>query len=296
MGLLGVDPHRARVARDEALYLLVLRFSDVGLHGANIAKPVGLDQGWRGPLPAVAPTSRANRRSRPAATIPAVSSPEHEIKYVLPEPRSGMVEAFLSRVCLPDPQYPDTIVASLYFDTPGLHLLRQKINSDYLKTKIRLRWYEEPGGEAPGPAFAEAKFRIGTRRRKLRLETEYSAAWLKQQPLTRPELALLPRLLQELGAPLPQPMLPLVEVRYRRRRYVEPLSGSRIALDTDLSVGRSNPVLAPRHTGQVPAGAVLEVKGKDFHLPATLAAVGAFGCRRRSFSKYHACFQGLRPA
>lgn len=225
-----------------------------------------------------------------------MSSPEHEIKYVLPEPRSGPLEAFLSRVCLPDPQYPDTVVASLYFDTPGLHLLRQKINSDYLKTKIRLRWYEEPGGEALGPAFAEAKFRIGTRRRKLRIETAYTGAWLKQQPLTHPELVALPRILQELGAPVPQPMLPSIEVRYRRRRYVEPLSGARIALDTGLSVGRSNPVLAPRRTGCVASGAVLEVKGKDFRLPVTLAAVGAFGCRRGSFSKYHACFQGLRPA
>ena len=225
-----------------------------------------------------------------------MASFEHEIKYVLPEARSRLVEAFLDQTCRPDPEYPRGVVASLYFDTPELHLLHQKINSDYLKTKVRLRWYEDPSGEAAGPLFAEAKSRVGTRRRKLRLKTEHSGAWLKRQPLTRPELASLPRILRELGAVLPQPLLPLMVVRYSRRRYVEPLSGSRVALDTMLSVGRCNPMLA---IGRMPVAAglaVLEVKGERSRLPLALSAAGALGCHRDSFSKYAVCFQALRAA
>ena len=130
----------------------------------------------------------------------------------------------------------------------------------------------------------------------LRVETEHSGAWLKRQPLTRPELASLPWVLRTLGARVPQPLLPMMVVRYRRRRYVEPFSGCRVALDTRLSVGRCNPQLAVRRAGPSPGSAVLEVKGEGSRLPAALAAVGAFGCHRESFSKYAVCFRALRPA
>lgn len=218
----------------------------------------------------------------------------HEIKYVLPLHQVGQVAAILGRLCVPDPEYPIGVVASLYFDTPQLHLLREKMNSDYFKTKVRVRWYEDPANRRPiGAAYVESKRRVGTRRFKVRSPSGRTAAWLATQPLTSLELQRFPDQLRAEGAPLPAPLLPLLEVRYHRRRYVEPFSGARIALDADISTGRCNPSLATRRSPQTSGRAVLEVKGFDSSLPPTLRSLGSLGCRRSSFSKYAVCCQAL---
>jgi hypothetical protein len=69
------------------------------------------------------------------------------------------------------PFFPET-VSSIYFDTWGWKSLSEKINSDYLKTKIRFRWYSDIAYQLHyAPSFAEAKFRIGTKRKKIRIQT-----------------------------------------------------------------------------------------------------------------------------
>ena len=96
-------------------------------------------------------------------TTDVIRSFEHELKFALPPHRTALLEAVLRQICRPDPRYPAGIVTSIYYDTPRFHLLREKANSDYLKTKIRMRWYSDGGAPSDdGVAFAEAKFRIGT--------------------------------------------------------------------------------------------------------------------------------------
>ncbi len=226
----------------------------------------------------------------------AIRSFEHELKYLLPAYRADILRTALDRRLRPDPRYPEGIVASIYYDTPRLHMLREKVDSDYLKTKIRVRWYEEGDkrkavGESVGQAFAEAKLRIGSRRYKVRSPVEVSGSWLARQRLSRRQLRAIPQTLQKSGISLRQPLLPLIVVRYRRLRYVEPFSGVRVSLDTAITGGGVNPMFVASRVTRNLSLAVLEVKGKSTSLPPSLRWLLNFGCRRDSFSKYNACFE-----
>ena len=83
-------------------------------------------------------------------------------------------------VCRRDPEFPAAVVWTIYYDTPALVSLGEKINSDYLKRKIRVRWYSDLEGRVSGPAFVEAKLRMGTRRSKVRARLPYPADEIAQ--------------------------------------------------------------------------------------------------------------------
>ena len=72
-----------------------------------------------------------------------------EIKYTVPASRVPALCSLLDARCHPDPHYPRGHVRSLYFDTPDLRFLAEKSDGDFLKTKVRLRWY---GADAGAPA------------------------------------------------------------------------------------------------------------------------------------------------
>ena len=71
---------------------------------------------------------------------------ERELKYLLPAGRAFLARKIVSALCQPDPVYPAATVFTIYYDTPDLTLLSEKLNSDYLKTKVRLRWYLHAAG------------------------------------------------------------------------------------------------------------------------------------------------------
>ena len=52
----------------------------------------------------------------------------------------------LDSVCRRDPEFPAAVVWTIYYDTPAFASLGEKINSDYLKRKIRVRWYSDLEG------------------------------------------------------------------------------------------------------------------------------------------------------
>jgi hypothetical protein len=220
----------------------------------------------------------------------ALADLDHEVKFVLPAGRAAMVASFLHTVCTADPKHPRGRIASLYYDTLDLSLLADKVDSQYLKTKVRVRWYEESrSGEPQGLAFAEIKYRIGSRREKVHREIPVEAAWLARQPLESGAVAVLPDHLGLHGHRLPRPLVAALVVRYHRERFVEHHSGARVALDTSIAPGAAHPRIL-RGGYRRPLGvAVLEVKSTDRRLPALLRPLVALGCRQTSFSKYGAC-------
>src|SRR5215470_13619678 len=115
--------------------------------------------------------------SDPAPTWQA-SLPRHEVKFIGASFAEPFVTSSLAALCAPDDQFPENVVHSIYFDSPDLASYAEKANGDYLKTKLRLRWYaerRERASEAGGPwtAWLELKMRTGSRgakrRRLLRL-------------------------------------------------------------------------------------------------------------------------------
>ncbi len=218
-----------------------------------------------------------------------LSSADFELKFIGERWRGATVLCWLRRVCRPDPVFPESTIFTVYYDTPALDCLWDKRNSDYLKTKIRLRWYLV-GDRVTDSAFLEIKSRLGSRREKRRVALPYQARWPTSGSLDTPSLRLAPSLLRPMGFLASDDYRPVLLVRYRRHRFIEPHTGLRASLDRDIhapAVSRAegltpNPLPLPT--------TVFEFKGKRDHLPESLGTVTALGFRKSSFSKYAACY------
>src|SRR5690606_23650745 len=124
---------------------------------------------------------RAERReglTRLGAMTTRVEDLERELKFVLPAGRAAAARAFLSTLCAPDTEYPRALVWTVYYDTADAKSLGEKIDSDYLKMKLRVRWYGGADDRPAGAAFVEAKYRMGARREKVRVKLEVDGAAL----------------------------------------------------------------------------------------------------------------------
>lgn len=217
-----------------------------------------------------------------------------ETKFQFPPQAAPGLLAWLQGHCRPDGDHPANRVHSIYYDTPSLASLREKLNSDYLKSKLRLRWYGPAVGAGdPGPrvVYAEVKSKTGSNRAKQRLEVPLAAEALEAEPLNSGPAAGLAQLpeLRELG--VTGNLLPVLALSYLRRRFLCPESGARINLDSDIRVERTHPGLIGGASGMVIPHVVLEVKGDREDLPATLHPLISLGGKRSSFSKYLTCYQ-----
>jgi hypothetical protein len=212
----------------------------------------------------------------------AVDGLDHEVKYILPAASAAAARALLAGVCRPEAPHAASVVETVYFDDPGLGSLAEKRASDYLKTKVRLRWYD-----GRGPVWLEIKRRVGSRRDKARLPTGLDGAELGARGLAGLAGLDLARLAARSGVALRGALTPAVRLRYRRDRFVEPASGLRLSLDREIRALERAPGGA---AGPELGLALVELKGSRRELPGALIALAALGARRVSFSKYFACF------
>lgn len=220
---------------------------------------------------------------------------ERELKFVVADARAASMLAFLQALCRPDGRHATGLISTIYYDTPWLQLLGEKVDSDYQKLKVRLRWYRGPEAQAGSPqSFLEIKRRIGTFRDKVRFETPLMADALDRMPLEDPALLSVVDLIPSLGIPVPMPLLPALLLRYRRYRFIEPLSGARVSLDTEITAVRGRRGLFGAGAGAVLPTAVLEIKGQAEDLPRALHPLAHLGARRTSFSKYGMAARALR--
>jgi hypothetical protein len=220
------------------------------------------------------------------AAPPALQAGERELKYTLPAGRVHLARRRLDTVCRRDPAFPAAVVWTLYYDTPSLVSLGEKINSDYLKRKIRVRWYSDLDGRPSGSAFVEAKLRSGTRRSKVREKLPVPAGEIALWNLQDPRLLPFPLLLRAHGVLHQESWQPMMLIRYRRDRFVEPLSRSRVSLDADICGVAANLRFLAAPDPSPLATAVLEVKGDDDELPVVLRPLLALGMQKQSFSKF----------
>jgi hypothetical protein len=222
---------------------------------------------------------------------------EHEVKFVVPGVYVPLVLGWLRATCRPDGLHAANRVCSIYYDTPHLDLLREKLNSDFLKLKVRIRWYQSIAA-APlavdDPAYIEAKSRVGALRRKIRVRVPLSGAELGALSLADARLPGLPERLRPSGVVLPPALMPACRIEYVRHRFVEPATQARICLDWGIEAPATSPRVLPAVPGgRLPVG-VLEVKGAGEDLPAVLKGLAVRWARRTSFSKYGSCYEKLR--
>jgi hypothetical protein len=219
---------------------------------------------------------------------------ETELKLVVPAFRTSSAIRLLDSICDPDPAFPEGIVSSVYFDSRDWAYLGQKRNSDYLKTKVRLRWYEKSGSPLKNDnSFAEIKSRTGSTRVKVRIPGEYSGAELASMDLEDRALLRVPGSLISAGATIRHSLYPAYIVRYYRRRYIDRSTQSRISIDYAITAPKVNKYMLANAHPCVLEYTVLEVKGSNHSFPVGLQNTLKLGFRREAFSKYYECFRHL---
>lgn len=219
---------------------------------------------------------------------------EHELKFVFGNHLAAKVGSWMEKRCVPDPAFPASRVSSIYYDSRDWMMLGEKLNSDYLKLKIRVRWYADAHSLELFPRnFIEAKYKVGSARNKVRMDSGRKSEWLDTSPMYLPGFIELPPLLRGLGVVLREPLFPAFQISYTRRRFIDPLSGARLCIDQDIHVPRTNPLMISKtRPAFLPVG-VIEYKQKGNDLPDWLTQITAFQGRRAAFSKYLVCFQHI---
>lgn len=219
---------------------------------------------------------------------------EHETKYVFNNTFAPMLINWLKLRCQPDTKFPFGVISSIYYDTKDWKFLGEKINSDYLKTKFRVRWYESLNGHEQGEkSFVEIKCKIGATREKIRFESGFSGKQLAEIDLADPKLLAVQHKAKERSVKIPPSLYPAFQISYKRFRFIEPKTRCRICIDYDISAPRVNLQMLPCVKPHFLSSGVVEVKGGLTELPDTLHQLTALGCKKQSFSKYSWCFAKL---
>jgi hypothetical protein len=222
---------------------------------------------------------------------------ENEIKYTISNHRSQQVIRWLSNRCQVVQTYHAQTVSSIYYDTLSWKSLNEKVNSDFLKTKVRLRWYSDIDYQRHfEPSFAEAKFRIGIKRKKVRIPTPFSGTSIANAALHDAIILKIPPLLESNNIVLRENYFPAYQISYKRVRYKEPFTDTTVCFDYDIRASRTNTFMLPYSYPFTLQTAVLELKGDVNEMPAPLLPLVQLGCRRESFSKYYACYRKMVSA
>lgn len=201
------------------------------------------------------------------------------------------VSLLLDARLLPDRDHEANHVNSVYFDTPGLRAWSEKDNGDNLKRKVRARWYgcpEELDGPET-PVFLELKGRVGSARRKVRVEASAPTDMLLNTPLGDPAWAeLFASRAEELGEPVGPDWTPVCRIEYDRLRYNDLENGSRVSVDWNI-VAYPNTTRFPWAAPVELDALVCEFKNHGGTPPRWSEALFRAGLRLRSFSKYGEC-------
>lgn len=222
---------------------------------------------------------------------------EQELKFYVPGTLTWSLRSWLEKTLLPHPVYPSATIHSVYFDTATGRSFQEKAESYFHKTKYRLRWYcDAHGHPLDEPAFAEVKEKNGSARRKLRIAIPLSGSVVSRLPLDSEELEMLfHRHLPPASAPAGR-LIPMLDLRYERTRYVHPLFGETFCLDTNIRCQRTHPGYLRPPSGKPLDFSVFEQKGPSPDLLPPFRALPRFHLRKASVSKYFLITSQLLPS
>lgn len=196
-------------------------------------------------------------------------------------------DALLAGNCLPDTLHHEDWVHTIHFDTVDLEAYRQCIDGEFIKKKIRARWYaDHPGALPEGLVNLEIKRRRGG-------ATGKEVCGNGNLVVFEPDELFDPSRWHNLFgnsmfAPLvlAGPLIPVMWSCYRRRRYYDSWSGARLSLDECIqglafnwhcNAGKPAP-----HTVRLNA-TVIEVKSPVEQYPPFLQHLAG---AQRGYSKY----------
>lgn len=219
-------------------------------------------------------------------------TPRLERKFYIAPQKVESAYGLLRVLCRPDRAYPAEQINSLYFDTDGFDQYERSLAGDFIKNKVRLRWYGA-GAEQNmmQTIFVELKSREGFASTKQRLEMRVPVKKLYPAYIREgivPKTLLCDTLARFGYFPL-EPIYPIVRISYWRYRFREILTGISLALDCRI---RSTMAVNNAGNGERElelSGAVLEIKGKSMEIPVSLRQLKLLEIDWSRFSKYSAC-------
>ena len=221
----------------------------------------------------------------------AAAATRVERKFYLPPGSVDLAYAVLRQVCRADPEYPEGRVTSLYFDTPELDSYTASASGEWERHKVRLRWYDDAADGGSAVVFLERKTRRGLAATKQRRMFGAPAERLRPDRLSEGvvDRRALVDTLAEMGHHAGARLRPVVAVSYRRKRLVDMLSGVRVSLDSEIaSTLVARDIGAGAFDVRLPGG-VVEVKGPDVELPASLRRLRLLDTSWSRYSKYCQC-------
>ncbi|MBT4512713.1 MAG: VTC domain-containing protein [Chloroflexi bacterium] len=211
--------------------------------------------------------------------------------FIIPQ-KVGFAHALLRQVCRSDVEYPHSRINSLYFDTSDLDQHDRSASGEFVKDKVRIRWYGE-NGTLPETVsvFLELKSRRGFASSKKRERSLVSSEALQLSNLGAGiiQRTVFSDTVLQFGHFTELPLQPIINISYSRYRFTEMFSGVRVSLDYDI---RSTFVAKGFGNGEheLPLrGAVIEVKGPSMELPKTLRRMKLLDTDWSRFSKYSHC-------
>ncbi len=215
-----------------------------------------------------------------------------ERKFFIKPGQIHLAYALLRQVCRPDRDYPSGRINSLYFDSNDLDQHERSASGEFIKDKVRVRWYGTPDNLPDEvPVFLELKSRRGFASSKQRALFRVGRDKLEYQQLSKGiiERKLLVDTVWGFGHFPAKPLRPVITVSYSRYRFTEIGSGMRVALDYDISS-----TFIAREYGYAERslplrGGVIEVKGPTMELPRTLRRMKLLNTDWSRFSKYSHC-------
>lgn len=235
--------------------------------------------------------SSGELRAPPPGSGWVASAARYECKYRLAAARAESLRVHLAARARPDREHPENRVHTLYFDTPRLRTRGDKIDGDYVKRKLRLRWYAAGPGEAPARrAWLEVKAKAGSRGGKWRLELDWTPP-ADAASLGHAALVDLEGLVRERGG---HDLRPSCWLSYRRHRWVWPADASRIALDREIRIEWSASWIPKRRPDPLPPLAIVEWKGSLPTPGPSLVRLFGRRARREAISKYSLCLDHLQ--
>ena len=215
-----------------------------------------------------------------------------EKKYAFDNRLSKTALSLASRLFRPDSEHEFSIVSSIYYDTIFEDFVAEKSDSDYLKQKIRLRWYEGLDCQDSTPRyFLELKQKCGIHRAKSRHDIteqlEFLSCEVRGGNRDTRQTLIVNRLLREFHGDLIPKVFPRLCISYERHRFHTPFSNERINLDCNINVSRAG---ARQPPASIPGNfrqAVLEVKGSGYSAEGPVTSLlKTLDARKAAFSKY----------
>ncbi len=225
------------------------------------------------------------------------SKRESELKFTCEAYHATSIRRGIESVCTVDQSFQKNIISSIYFDTDEWAFAMEKAASDFLKTKVRLRWYRthiDQGKSLSSKCFLEFKYKIGSKREKTRIEMPFTGddvlVSLQETHVQELIQSCIAENAPELSA---YAIKPKIVVRYTRNRYFEPFSDTRISFDTDIHAFNVDAATSS-FLGEVSLDeSVLEVKGDCDDLPIALRNLHNGKLKKAAFSKYYECYRLL---